>query len=138
MTKKRKSILLIIGCLVLICSASIWALSSQAADDFFLLRDRSSESDLAIAFTIALRMNHPIAYDMIDIDLTPRVDEWMQSHQPPRCVRRINLLSGGVEGIAVYYSCNTADNRWYTLDIQDIIIEDMKVAEWGEVSEETN
>lgn len=138
MTKRRYLILLFIGLPLLLGGMFTWAAYSQLVivDDPYLLSRRDSETQMAIAFTTALRTNHPAAYDMSDEQLTPRLDEWMNTHQPPRCTRRTFLLAGGTPDDMVFYNCSTADKKSYSLKVFDIQIEDMKVVDWGEVKEE--
>lgn len=141
MTKKSKVLLLVLGVFILTCGLFIWAVSSPTVDDYYFLFRRDTESDLAVGFTVALRMNHPAAYEMIDPDLTPRLDEWMETHQAQKCVRKAhNILSGSgtTEGYVVYFDCQTEDYPWYHFTVDDILIEDMKIIDWGRIREGYN
>ncbi len=73
MAKKRTVILLFFGICVLSCGLLIWALTSPAVDDYYWIHKRGTEAELA--FAIALRTNHPAAYEMIDPGLRPRLAE---------------------------------------------------------------
>lgn len=119
----------------------IWSLNSPSVDDFYYLYNRNTESDLAVAFAVALRTNHPAAYEMIDSNLDSRLGNWMKTHNPQRCARKAhNVLSGSgsTRGLVVFFDCFSEDMKWYSLTIDDITIEDMKVIDWGEIKEENN
>ena len=136
--KKRKSIFLIIsGVLVFSCLLLIWALTSPIADDYYWVYRRDAESHLAFAFSTALRINHPAAYDMVNPGLKPRLDEWMNVHQPKRCIRKAgtSFIAGRKEGYATVLNC-MGENGWLRFEVDNIIIEDMKVIDWGEVIDE--
>lgn len=137
--KKWRLILSLISITGLIGCTIVLALNSLVVDDYYLLRQRDTETEVAVAFTVALRKNHPSAYQMIDPLLIPRLDKWMETHQEPKCVRRDNdVLAGGVNGITVFYSCDTETNDWYQLSVYNIIIEDMKITNWGEIREDND
>jgi hypothetical protein len=143
--KKKSLLLIILGALVLVCCLLPWALNwlsnSPSANEYWLIhrRDRyDTEISLAFAFSTALRINHPAAYDMIDPSLKPRLDAWMNVHQVRRCTEWANFPSSGSgskEGYITYFSC-PVDNHYLDFDVDNIVIEDMKVIDWGEVIEE--
>ncbi len=138
MAKKRTVILLFFGICVLSCGLLIWALNSPAADDYYWIHKRGTEDELAFAFTIALRTNHPAAYEMIDPGLRPRLDEWMNTHQAQKCTSKANTTlsgSGTKEGFLVAFGC-FGDKRAYAIFVDNILIQDMRVADWGEIEEE--
>jgi hypothetical protein len=131
-------LLLSVLVIVSICGLGLWALSSPLVDDYYWIHRRDTEAHLALAFTIALRTNHPSAYDMIDSSLEPRLDEWMSVHKGKRCTRQANtvLIGGGTtEGYKVVFSC-FGQNNWLDIEVDNIVIKDMKVVDWGDVSEE--
>ncbi len=138
MTKRKKFILLFIGIFIMLCGVLFWAINSPTVDDYYFLYNRDKEADLAVAFTVALRINHPLAYDMIDEDSTPRLEEWMRIHQAQKCTKRVDdiLIFGSGDGLVVYYVCQTENNKLYKLSVDEIIIEDMKIVDWGEILEE--
>ena len=132
MANKWKYLFLSIGVIVSGGCLLIWLMfTSITLDDYFLLHQIEDESDLAIAFTVALRKNDPAAYEMVDAALTPRLDKWMELHQVPKCTRRTQdiLSMGAGEGIGVMYSCRTRDGGGFRL-VTEIVIEDMKVIDW--------
>jgi hypothetical protein len=86
-------------------------------------------------------MNHKAAYEMIDPSLKPRLDEWMKTHQPRKCTRKANVLGGDgprPRGGVVYFDCHIRYIGVYSLVVDGIVIEDMKVVDWGEIREEIN
>lgn len=140
MIKKYKFLIIFFGILVLLGSLVVWATVSPIVDDYYFLYNRDTESDLAVAFAVALRSNHPAAYNMIDVDLTSRLDEWMNTHQSVKCVKRLDdvLVFGSGEGLVIYYVCQTEEDRIYDFSIDEVMIKDMKVVDWGEIREVFN
>ncbi|MCB9421931.1 MAG: hypothetical protein H6667_19180 [Ardenticatenaceae bacterium] len=144
MLRKRNLIVFTLVVLSLLCGAVTWVLDSPTIDDFFFLHDRDTESGLAGAFTLALKLNHPSAYEMINVDLTPRLDEWMNTHTPVKCIRGLHeawASAGRNQGLKVRYGCFIQNNNaevWYWIKVDDIIIdsETMKITDWGEVTSE--
>lgn len=139
MIKTRKFMVIFIGILILTLSIFFWAINSPAVNDLYFLYDRNTEADLAVAFTVALRMNHPAAYEMIDADLSPRLDEWMKTHQAQKCIEQAhNILSGAgsSQGFVVFFDCETENYRWYRIKVDNILVEDMKVVDWGDIRED--
>jgi len=135
--KVGKIVLIIFLVIVFACILSFWADTSPAVDDYRWIHSRDTESELARAFVTALRLNHPAAYDMIHSSLTPRLDEWMKTHIGQNCIRQADIfLSGlGNDGYSAIFGCRVKD-RSLTFQIESIVINQMKVIEWGEVKEE--
>lgn len=100
--------------------------------------DRDTEQDLAAAFATALRINHPEAYDMIVPALKPRLDEWMNTHQSTRCKRKPDAFLIGIgtkQGSEAVLTCLGYNGpRHFRVD--NIVIKDMRVVDWGEVIDE--
>lgn len=136
--KKRNSIILLLAVFTFACGLIVWAINSPIVDDYFWIYSRDTEYDLALAFTIALRTNHPAAYDMVDPSLKPRLDEWMNVHQSKKCIRKASTVLGGSgtkEGYMVIFDCYGENNKWVSISVDNIVIKDMKVIDWGEVVE---
>jgi hypothetical protein len=135
--KNINLVLLFLLVVVFTCSLSIWAQYSPVVDDYIWIYDRDTEYDLVYAFATALRINHPAAYDMIDPTLEPRLDEWMNSHQSKKCKRKPNVFLNGIgtkQGSSTVLSC-LGYNGTMHFEVDDIVIKDMKVIDWGEVRE---
>jgi hypothetical protein len=123
--------------IVSVCCLGLWALNAPLVDDYYWIHRRDTESHLAFAFTIALRTNHPSVYDMADPSLKARLDEWMNVHEGKRCTRKANTVLSGAgtkEGYMVVFDCFGQDH-WISFTIDNIVIQDMKIVDWGEVSE---
>ena len=140
--KRSKKLLLLLLFVVFACGLSVWASFSPTVYDYRLIykhyMDNGDPKDaLLFAFTTALRINHPAAYGMIDPRLKPRLDEWMDTHQIQRCksIPYVTLIWPGTKyGKKVQIACYGRDE---TIDfvVDDILIMDMKVTDWGEVRE---
>jgi hypothetical protein len=112
------------------------------------LYTRDSESDVAIAFLYALRLNHEVAYEVTAPELWPRVDAWMATHRVRECdwwgLTAEHTLAGASYGEYWRYDALFFCN--YRLAVNDIIVKDGVVVDWGEVrhapevnqTEETN
>jgi hypothetical protein len=138
MKKSTKILLLLICAVVFACGLRIWAETSPIVDDYRYIYDRDAEDDMVYAFVTALRINHPAAYDMIDPSLKPRLDEWMNSHQSKECehIPEVFLVGIGTkQGSKSVLSC-FGPNGWILFNVDNIVIKDMKVIDWGEVTEE--
>jgi hypothetical protein len=136
---KRNSIILFLGIFALACGLIVWATNSPIVDDYYWVHNRDTESNLALAFTISLRTNHPAAYDIVDPSLKPRLDEWMNVHQSKKCTRKASTVLGGLgtkAGKMVIFSCRGENNKRIKITVDNIVIKDMKVIDWGEVIEE--
>ena len=80
---------------------------------------------------------HPAAYDMIDSSLKPRLDEWMNTHQSKNCKEIPHYSSiepGTRRGSKVVSNC-LGNNEWIDFSVDNIVIKDMKVMDWGKVTE---
>ncbi len=143
MTVVRKVALITICTVTLLGGISIWAVNSPLVEDYYLIyyTREKSEGAFVLAFTIALRRNHPAVYQMAVPDQHPRLDQWMKTHQPQFCKRKAYLMLGGggtVEGNQVVYACTNAnpDIYDYALTIDNIIIENNLITDWGPIKEE--
>lgn len=137
MKKNITIVLLFLLVVVLACGLGIWVETSPVVDDYRYIYDRDTEDDLIYAFATALRINHPAAYDMIDPTLKPRLDEWMNSHQSKECehIPEVFLVGIGTkQGSSTVFSC-FGYTGWILFDVDNIVIKDMKVIDWGEVRE---
>ncbi|MBV6450049.1 MAG: hypothetical protein MHPDNHAH_00769 [Anaerolineales bacterium] len=137
MKKSAKILLLLLFVVVFACGLSIWAEYSPVVDDYRWIYNRETEDDLVSAFATALRINHPAAYDMIDPALKPRLDDWMNTHQSLKCKNIPYFFMNGFgtsQGSKSMLSCFGYDGRT-RFEVDDIVIRDMKVIDWGEVIE---
>ncbi|HET6595368.1 MAG TPA: hypothetical protein VFG81_07080 [Anaerolineales bacterium] len=134
--KKGLPILLLVV-LVLICGLVSWARNSPLAQDYFLIHRRETEYDLAFAFAVSLRNNDPAAYEMVDPTLKPRLDDWMNTHRGKKCTNwadTVFLGAGTTQGYQVILDC-FGENNWLSFKVDNIVIKDMMVIDWGEVKE---
>jgi hypothetical protein len=116
----------------------IWTEYSPAVFDFRLIHNRDTNDDVLFAFATALRINHPAAYDMIDPALIPRLDEWMNTHQSKKCKQIPYFFMNGtgtMQGRRSVLSC-FGYNGPIDFEVDNIVIKDMKVIDWGEVRED--
>ena len=137
MKKSIKILLLLLFVVVLACGLSIWVETSPTVFDYRVIRNRETRDDLLAAFATALRINHPAAYEMIDPSLKPRLDEWMNTHESKKCKNIPYFFMNGTgtkQGSRVDLSC-FGYNGPIEFDIDNIVIDDMKVIDWGEVIE---
>jgi hypothetical protein len=136
--KKNTSILLVVSLVVVIaCGLRIWADNSPIADDEYPSSTLDPEIELAFNFAFSLHMNHPDAYDMIDPNLKPRLDEWMNSHKSQACIGEVTysfIRDGTSLGKKIIFGCFTKTSR-LSFEVDDIVIKDLKVIDWGEVRE---
>jgi hypothetical protein len=135
--KKILPILLLVV-LVSICGLFVWAYDSPQVQDFFIIHGRGTEDDLAFAFAVSLRNNDPAAYEMIDPSLKPRLDDWMNTHRGKKCTNWADTVLGGegtIQGYRVVLDC-FGENKWLNFKVDNIVIKDMRVIDWGEVKEE--
>jgi hypothetical protein len=138
MKNSVKILLLLLFVVVFACGLSIWAEYSPAVYDYRLIHNRDihngdPEGALLFAFATALRINHPAAYDMIDLSAKPRLDEWMNTHQIQRCknIPHVTLIwSGTKTGSKVEIVCFGHNGR-IDFVVDNIVIRDMKVIDWG-------
>ena len=138
MKKVVTIVLLLLFVAIFVCSFSIWLQSSPVAFDYRQMHYRDTEQDLAGAFATALRINHPEAYDMIDPTLKPRLDEWMNTHQSMKCKRKPDAFfvgTGTNQGSWAALTC-IGYNGGIHFEVDNVVIQDMKVIDWGEVSED--
>ena len=138
MKSTSKNFLVLLFVVIFACGLALWAESSPIVDDYKWIHDRDRELDLVRAFATALRTNHPAAYDMIIPSLKPRLDEWMNVHQSEKCAYQADVFfvgSGTKEGHRVDFGCY-GENKWLSFEVDNIVIKDMKVIDWGEVREE--
>ncbi|MFN8461192.1 MAG: hypothetical protein U0X93_05410 [Anaerolineales bacterium] len=120
---------------MLACVFAMWAANSPVVYDYEYIYDRDTEQDLVFAFATALRINHPEAYEMIDPTLKPRLDEWMNTHQSKKCEYRPDFFMSGtgtMQGHRTSFSC-FGYNEPIHFEVDNIVIKDMKVIDWGEV-----
>lgn len=137
MKKSTKILLLLLFGVAIACGLNIWADTSPAVFDYRVIRDRETRDDLLAAFATALRINHPAAYDMIDPALKPRLDEWMRTHQSRKCKNIPYIFMNGTgtnQGSKVVLGC-FGYNEVINFEVDNIVIDDMKVVDWGEVIE---
>lgn len=141
--EKNTKILLVFLVVVAVLGLWIWAAFSPTVYDYRLIYNHDMDNGdpkgaLLFAFTTALRINHPAAYDMIDPELKPRLDEWMGAHQIQKCksIPHVTLIWPATKyGEKVEIVCYGRDEI-IDFVVDDILIMDMKVTDWGEVREE--
>jgi hypothetical protein len=124
--------------IVFACGLNLWIQTSPWVGDYRMINRRDTVNHLVMAFATALRVNHPTAYDMIDPSLKPRLDEWMNTHQSQKCIREADwfFVNDGTErGKKITFGCATKD-IYLLYDIDNIVVKDMKVIDWGDVKEE--
>jgi hypothetical protein len=133
---KILSLLLLV--VVFACGLGIWAETSPVAYDYRTMHNPVDEYGLVFAFATALRINHRAAYDMIEPSLKPRLDEWMNTHQSKKCESTpdyFNIEPGTNQGSKSVLNC-FGYNGWIHFEVDNIVIKDMKVIDWGEVTED--
>ena len=129
-------VLLFLLVVIFVCGFGMWSGFSRTAFDYRQIYGRDTEQDLAEAFATALRINHPEAYDMIDPTLRSRLDEWMNTHQSIRCKDKPEAFVVGIgteQGRKAVLSC-LGYNGPLLFTVDNIVIKDMKVVNWGEVT----
>jgi hypothetical protein len=139
MKKSIKILLLLLLIIVFLCGSIFWVDNSLNVGDYRTIHNHDSDLDLAFAFATDLRINHPDAYDMIDPSLKPRLDEWMEAHKIQKCVREADyflISNGSNEGKKIEFGCFT-DTSYLSYEVDDIVIKDLKVVDWGAVKEGT-
>lgn len=112
----------------------IWAEYSPAVFDVRMIHNRDTNDDVLFAFATALRINHPVAYDMISPELKPRLDEWMDTHQIQRCksIPHVTLIWPATKyGKKVEFVCYGRDEI-IDFVVDNIVVIDGDVVRWGE------
>ena len=138
MKNSTKILLLVLFVIVFAIGLIFWADNSPIGGD-----GQSSpppdlkKIQLAFSFAFALSRNDPEAYEMSDPNLKPRLDEWMNSHKSQKCVGEIisSFIRAGTNvGDKITFSCSTKTS-YLSFEVDDIVIKDLKVIDWGEVRE---
>ncbi|MCB8927293.1 MAG: hypothetical protein H6652_16880 [Ardenticatenaceae bacterium] len=140
MQKSTKRKLLIISSLaVLLSIVFVWGSTAQL-DEYFRMFKRDTESEVAVAFALALIKNHSAAYEIADADMKSQIDEWMTTRQPPNCTNETYFFYGhsGDGVFDVFYDCYTRDGAQYFFTITHIKIEELKIVDFASVSERVN
>jgi len=140
MQKRTKHKLLIIGSLVVLLGlVFVWGSSAQV-DEYFRMLKRNTESEVAVAFALALIKNHPAAYEIADVGLKSQIDEWMTTRQSPKCTNETYFFYGhsGDGAFDVFYDCYTRDGAQYFFTVTHIKIEELKIVDFASVSERIN
>ena len=135
---KKIYLILPLGVLVIICGLVSWVRNSPIVQDYQLIHHRDTEDELVFAFAVSLRNNDPAAYDMIDPSLKPRLDDWMYIHRGTKCTNRADTVFAGkgtIKGSIVILDC-AGKNKWLHFSVDNIVVEDMKIIDWGEVKDE--
>ncbi|MCC7188209.1 MAG: hypothetical protein IT312_05655 [Anaerolineales bacterium] len=136
MKNRTKIILLLLSVVVFACGLKFWA------DNLPTVGDNSSsgldpEIELAFDFAFALQMNDPRAYEIIAPNLKPRLDQWMNSHKSQVCVGEMisSIIWDGTNlGKKITLDCFT-EISYLSFEVDDIVITDLKVTNWGAVRE---
>ena len=138
MKKNTRILLLVFLVVVFAYGLKLWADNSPIGGDEYSYATRDSEIALAFDFASSLYTNHPDAYEMIDPNLKPRLDEWMNSHKSQACIGEVTssfIRDGTNLGKKITFSCFT-ETSYLSFEVDDIVIKDLKVIDWGEVTEE--
>jgi hypothetical protein len=140
-SKRSVAIAIFLGLLVTLCILNLvfpswqkeyteWMWLNQRGDDPF---------GIAVSFVTALRLNHKAAYEMSSPELWPRIDKWMESHEPQECISWPEDIFGGGGGPrknSVVFTCFIEGGAIYMLWVKDVVVEtDGHVVDWGDVSE---
>ena len=114
-----------------------WAYDTLIGDAGNSYAAHDPVGNLAFKFANALVTNDASAYEMIDPALKPRLDAWMDSHQGETCSGEGIAFFGPDENgdYDVKHGCWGYDGE-FVFEIDNIVIKDMKVVDWGEVREE--
>lgn len=109
-----------------------YELSMAFVDEDTLLRGPDDSYEIKPAFAMALFENHPLAYDLIDPALIPRLDKWMKSHQTPECISSPRAFRGhGIWGNVIALQCETTGNEEYRLAVEIEEGENLDVTDWS-------
>ncbi len=74
---------------------------------------------------------------MIDPNLIPRLDEWMNSHESKNCIIAADygfVSDGSNIGKMIRFGCSI-ETSYLSFEVDDIVIRDLKVIDWGIVRE---
>ena len=107
------------------------------------IKSEETPFDIAYEFATALRLNDPVAYELSDSELWPRLDQWMEMHEVPKCIQEFDeQFIGGtrVDGKHdINYRCRLANGR-YQFEVLNIHVEKqediLKIVDWSEDVEE--
>jgi hypothetical protein len=138
MKNSVKILVLFLLVVVFACGINTWIEYSPVVHDYRYIHNRDTEDELVLAFATALRINHPAAYDMIDPSLKPRLDAWMNTHQSKKCAHIPEVFTAAIatkQGTRTVLLCLGPNNEWIDFDVDNIVIKDMKVIDWGKVTE---
>jgi hypothetical protein len=139
MKNSTKFLLLVFFVIVLVYGLRFWADNSPIGSDENPYAAHNPEIALAFDFAFALQMNDPRAYDMITPNLKSRLDTWMTSHKSQECVDGELISSfiweGTNLGKKITFSCFT-DTSSLDFEVDNLVIKDLKVIDWGEVTED--
>lgn len=138
MKKNTKILLLFFFVIVLVYGLIFWADNSPIGGDRQSSPPPDPKVQLAYGFAFSLFTNDPDAYEMIDPNLKPRLDEWMNSHKSQKCVGEITysvIRAGTNVGDKITFGCFTGTSS-LDFEVDDIVIKDLKVIDWGEIREE--
>lgn len=123
MTRKAlvgSAILLLLLCLLPFYFAMNYAKEEDARINAGYLERRSRSEYVAKSFFTAMRLNHDSVFGIIDPSLRPRVENWLQTHDPIDC----RYLSGqtstfiggdGIWNIDFYCDVARSDTIWNDL-----------------------
>ena len=137
MKKNTKTLLLVLFVIVFAIGLRIWADNSPIGGDGQSSSPPDPKIQLAFSFAFALYKNDLDAYEMIDPNLKPRLDEWMNSHKSQKCICEITyswIRAGTNLGDKITFGCFNGTSH-LDFEVDDIVIKDLKVIDWGEVRE---
>lgn len=136
MKKNMRILLSLLIVVILALGLKFWINSLQVVSG-----DSSSgldpEIELAFDFSIALQYNDPEVYNLIDPSLKPRLDKWMSTHSSNECIHPYDVFligTGTNQGRKTIFGC-AGSSTWISFEVDDIVIKDLKVIDWGEVRE---
>ena len=138
MKKSKLFLLIFLLVVIFVFSLYIWINYSPATSEYrWKTYVPETESDLASAFAYGLSINQPVIYNWVDPGLRPRLDEWMNTHRSKKCTDEYDWFFDRLDENGDY----DISFGWYgenghiSMEIDNIVIKDMKVVDWGEVRE---
>jgi hypothetical protein len=137
MKRNTKILLLVFFVIMFVCGLIFWADNSPIGGDGYSSSTRDPKVQLAYGFAFSLFTNDSDAYEMIDPNLKPRLDEWMNSYKSQKCVGEITysfITAGTNLGDKITFGCFNGRSS-LSFEVDDIVIKDLKVVDWGEVRE---
>ena len=110
------------------------------------MRSRNTPYETSEAFATALRRNDPLAYELADPTLWPKIEEWMQDHKARDCERMhyedipTSFYTDQESKLfvsTVRHRCSLENNGGgFNYTVEDIVVtDDLMVINFGRVKE---